>query len=42
LFLVDERKKAYSEKCTTPLSPEKMHPRAVFTVSAAKFKKTWF
>lgn len=38
LFLVDEERKACSEKCITTASPEEIHPGAVFTASAANFK----
>lgn len=42
LFLVDEKRKACSEKYITPPSTEEIHPGAVFTASTANFKNKWF
>lgn len=41
-FLADERRQACSEKYTTPLSTDKIHPRAEFRAGAASFKNKWF
>lgn len=41
-FLADERRQACSEKYITPLSTDKIHPRAEFIAGTASFKNKWF